>query len=75
MTSMTHQPARADETRAQRRLRERYGPWAIVTGASDGIGREFARRLAASGVNLVLVARRGELLATLGDELGATHGV
>lgn len=64
-----------DETRAQRRLRERYGPWAVVTGASDGIGREFAHRLAACGVNLLLVARRGDVLSKLGEELCAEHGV
>jgi uncharacterized protein len=40
----------------------RFGPWALVTGASSGIGKEFARQIAASGINIVLVARREELL-------------
>lgn len=54
---------------------ERYGPWAVVTGASSGIGREFARQLAARGLNVVLVARRAERLAALADEVTAAHAV
>ena len=56
-------------------FRERYGPWALVAGASDGIGECFARRIAAEGVNLLLLARREALLAALAGELRARHGV
>src|SRR5690606_30705342 len=53
----------------------RFGPWAVVTGASSGIGAEAARQIAASGINLVLVARRGALLRDVGQELAERHGI
>ncbi|WP_211268895.1 SDR family NAD(P)-dependent oxidoreductase [Actinoplanes subtropicus] len=48
---------------------ERYGPWAVVAGASQGIGEAFARALAGRGTNLVLVARRPEPLTALAEAL------
>jgi short-subunit dehydrogenase len=51
---------------------ERYGPWAVVAGASEGVGASVARLLGARGVNVVLVARRqealGEVARTLATE-------
>jgi len=53
----------------------KYGPWALVTGASSGIGAEFARQLAAEGLNVVLAARRKTLLDELGGQLRQRFGV
>ena len=51
-----------------------YGPWAVVTGASSGMGREFARQLASEGFDLVVAARRVERLDELGSELATDYG-
>jgi len=55
--------------------KKRFGPWALVTGASSGIGREFARQIAASGINVVLVARRDTLLTELGRAISQEFDV
>ena len=49
-------------------------PWALVTGASAGIGQEFCRQLAARGYSLVLLARREERLRALAEDLSSTYG-
>jgi short-subunit dehydrogenase len=54
---------------------QRYGTTALVTGASSGIGEQFARELAARGFNLVLTARRAELLQTLKEKLELEQGI
>ena len=54
---------------------ERYGPWAVVTGASSGIGRQFATLLAERGLNVLIAARRKDRLERLAAELVAKCGV
>jgi len=55
--------------------KRRFGPWAVITGASSGIGKEFARQIAAAGVHVALVARREPLLRAVGAECSQASGV
>ena len=55
--------------------RETYGPWAVIAGGSDGTGEAYARELAAVGINVMLVARRAEVLEALAADLREKHGV
>jgi len=54
---------------------EQYGPWALIAGGSEGIGASLARRFAAAGINLVLLARKPEPLQVLAEEIRASHRV
>jgi short-subunit dehydrogenase len=54
---------------------QKYGPWALVLGASDGVGAELARRLAGAGLNLFLSARKHADLDALAIELAGKHGI
>ena len=56
-------------------FKEKYGPWAIVTGANAGIGKAIATELAARGLNIIAVARRQELLDDLEQGLSEDYGI
>src|SRR5260370_41342871 len=73
----TTSPKQAERSKKMRVAldKKRFGPWALVTGASSGIGKEFARQIAASGINIVLVARREDLLKKVGFELSKRYDV
>jgi short-subunit dehydrogenase len=57
------------------RFQERYGPYALVAGGSDGLGAAFAEAIARRGVNLVLLARREDRLNATAARLRKSHGV
>ena len=58
-------------TDAQRTFNHKYGPWAVVAGASEGLGAAFAGALADRGCNLLLLARRAEVLEAVAAPLRA----
>ena len=46
-----------------------FGKWTVITGATDGIGKEYAKQIAAQGQNLVIVGRNSEKLAATKSEI------
>ena len=69
-------PARVSRQGGPRmRNLQQYGPWALITGASDGIGKALADQIAAAGLNVVLVARNEARLRALANELETRHGI
>ena len=56
-------------------LREKYGEWGIILGATEGVGKAFCERLAKEGMNVVMVGRREEKLKELGEELKNTYEI
>jgi short-subunit dehydrogenase len=55
--------------------KERYGPWALLVGGSEGIGEHLARKLGIAGINIVLVARKPEPLAETSQQVQEESGV
>src|SRR5262245_37005453 len=56
-------------------FKDKYGPWAVIAGASDGTGRAFTHQVAATGINCVVIARRAAVLEELAQEIRSKHGV
>ena len=56
-------------------LREKYGEWGVVLGATEGVGEAFCKKLAEGGMNLVMVGRREELLKEKGEKFHEEYGV
>lgn len=56
-------------------LKEKYGEWGIILGATDGVGKAFCEKIASEGMNVVMVGRREEKLNELGEEITQKYGV
>ena len=56
-------------------FKDKYGPWAVIAGASDGTGRAFTHRVAATGINCVIIARREGVLDELAHEVRSKYAV
>lgn len=54
-------------------LRNKYGPWALLTGATDGVGLVYCREFAAKGLNLIIIGRSEEKLARVKEELATEN--
>ena len=56
-------------------FKQKYGPWAVIAGGSDGIGAAFAEQLAAAGIHVALLARREAVLRECADGLSRRHSI
>ena len=57
------------------KLKEKYGPWAVVTGSTQGIGKEYAMALAKHGLNIVLISRNKQKLDNVANEIRDSYKV
>lgn len=56
-------------------LKDKYGEWGIILGATEGVGKAFCEKIASEGMNVVMVGRREEMLKTLGEDISSKYGV
>lgn len=56
-------------------LREKYGEWGIILGATEGVGKAFCEKIASEGMNVILVGRREAMLKELGEAISKEHNV
>ena len=56
-------------------LREKYGEWAVILGATEGVGKAFCEKVAAGGMSVVMVGRREEKLRELAAQIESDYGV
>ena len=56
-------------------FKEKYGEWGIILGATEGVGKATAEKIAENGMNVVLVGRREEALKELGASISEKYGV
>lgn len=57
------------QPQVQKSLIEKYGKWAVITGSTDGIGKEYAKELAKHGINIVLISRTEKKLIDVAREI------
>lgn len=57
------------------KLKDKYGSWGIILGATEGVGKAFCEKIASEGMNVVMVGRREEMLNDLGKDISSKYGV
>ena len=70
-TRVVNHPPQLDPTA----MLEKYGPWAVISGGTEGTGESFARLLAEMGMNIMFVARRVDVMEALAEDLRTRHGI
>lgn len=69
------EPIMSSDTSSDASFADQYGPWALVAGASEGVGEAYAQAMAERGLNVVLIARRQAVLDDVATAIRAEHGV